>query len=315
VDIPRRVLLIEPSRLEARQFHHDLVHGQLEVHDAGDMISALQSIQVFQPTLILSQLRLPTYNGLELVRRLKEDPATSRIPIILYADFAAPEERVRAFELGAADFISKPFVAAELIARVRAALKARHTLTMLERRAHLDGLTGLANRAMLEDQLAREWDSCRRRGAYLTTIISDLDRFKRVNDTYGHATGDEVLRQSARALAHSARGTDLVARYGGEELVIVASDCGLSDAVTLAKRFRAGLHALRIPVNGGVLTVTASIGIASTNDMSQGSGTELLKLADHALYQAKDSGRDAIWIHDPIQKGPAPAVPSGSPLD
>jgi diguanylate cyclase (GGDEF)-like protein len=186
---------------------------------------------------------------------------------------------------------------------------------MLERRAHLDGLTGLANRALLEEKLSREWEICRRRGASLTTIISDLDRFKRVNDTYGHATGDEVLRQAARVLAHSARGTDLVARYGGEELVIVAPDCELPAAINLAKRFRAGLHALRIPVNNGALTVTASIGISSTNDMTHGTAAELLQLADHALYQAKDSGRDAIWIHDPKAGGPVVAIPSGSPLD
>jgi diguanylate cyclase (GGDEF)-like protein len=289
--------------------------GQLEVQDSGDLISALGSIAVSKPNLVLSQLRLPTYNGLELVKRLKENPATSAIPVILYADFASPEERVRAFELGAADFVSRPFVAAELLARVRATLKAAHTLVMLERRAHLDGLTGLANRALLEEQLVREWDMCRRRGAALTMIISDLDRFKRVNDNYGHATGDEVLRQSARVLAHSARGTDLVARYGGEELVIVAPDCQLAAAINVAKRFRAGLHALRIPVNNGVLTVTASIGIASTSDMTQGSATGLLQLADQALYQAKDSGRDAIWIHDPNQGGPAVAIPSGAPLD
>jgi two-component system, cell cycle response regulator len=315
VDIPRRVLLVEPSRLESWQIHQDLVNGQLEVHDSGDMITAFNSVSIFQPTLILAQLRLPTYNGLELVRRLKEDPSTSPIPIILYADFAAPEERVRAFDLGAADFITKPFVAAELLARVRAGLKARHTLTMLERRAHLDGLTGLANRAVLEDTLSREWDSCRRRGTSLTTIIADLDRFKRVNDAYGHATGDEVLRQAAHVLAHSARSTDLVARYGGEELVIVAPDCSVTAAVTVAKRFRAGLHALRIPVNTGVLTVSASIGIASTDDMSTGTASGLLQLADHALYQAKDSGRDAIWFHDPNAGAPAVAVPSGAPLD
>ena len=106
--------------------------------------------------------------------------------------------------MGAVDLLTKPFVSAELIARVRAALQARHALSILERRAHLDGLTGLANRGVLEDQLFREWDSCRRRSAPLSVVMTDLDHFKAINDTYGHAAGDEVLRQTAR-IAQSTR--------------------------------------------------------------------------------------------------------------
>ena len=111
--------------------------------------------------------------------------------------------------MGAIDLLTKPFVSAELIARVRAALKARHTLSILERKAHLDGLTGLANRGVLEDHLLREWDVCRRRSAPLSVMITDLDHFKAINDTYGHAAGDAVLRHTARMLIHSVRSSDM----------------------------------------------------------------------------------------------------------
>ena len=227
IDVPRRVLLVEPTSARRWWLRNELISGQMEVFEASDLIMALRAIPMYQPNVILAQLRLPTYGGLELVRRLKEESTTQSIPILLYADIATPEERVRAFDLGAVDFVSKPFVGAELLARVRAALRTRHLLTMLEQRAHLDGLTGLANRGVLEDRLPREWEACRRRRTSLAVVISDLDHFKAVNDNHGHAAGDEVLRQSAARLGRVVRSSDLVARYGGEEFVVVAPDCDL----------------------------------------------------------------------------------------
>jgi diguanylate cyclase (GGDEF)-like protein len=278
------------------------------------LITASHALPLHRPSLILAQLRMPTFGGLELVRRVKADHAMRSIPIILYGDFATAEERVRALDMGAVDLLTKPFVSAELIARVRAALKARHTLSMLERRAHLDGLTGLANRGVFEDQLLREWDSCRRRSIPLSVVMTDLDHFKAINDTYGHAAGDEVLRQTAGMLAQSARSSDLIARYGGEEFIVVAPDCPLTAAVTLAKRFRANLARQAISVDGTDITVTASVGIATT-DWTQHSPSELLRQADESLYQAKRSGRDAISVYDTSQRIPIVAVDSGSRMN
>jgi diguanylate cyclase (GGDEF)-like protein len=290
----------------------------MEVYEAGSLIAAMEAVPVVQPDLILSQFRLPGENGLGLVRHLKEDAGTRSIPVILYSDVATVEERVRAFDLGAVDFLSPPLTGAELVARVRAALRARHAMTLLERRAYRDGLTGLVNRGTLEDQLHREWNACRRHGTSLALVIVDLDHFKAINDTYGHAVGDEVLRRTARVLVHSVRNSDLVARYGGEEFVVVAPDCPLEAALTLAMRFRAGLAELTSFGPGASLAVTASVGIAG---VEAGSGStlpddpaELLRQADQALYRAKRSGRDAIWVHDPSLGGPMLAVASGSPL-
>jgi diguanylate cyclase (GGDEF)-like protein len=226
---------------------------------------------------------------------------------LLYADVATAEERVRAFDLGAVDFVSKPFVGAELLARVRAALRTRHLLTMLEKRAHLDGLTGLANRGVLEDRLPREWEACRRRGTSLAVVISDLDHFKAVNDNHGHAAGDEVLRQSAARLGRVVRSSDLVARYGGEEFVVVAPDCDLRAAVKLAERFRTAIAELGIVEHGEPIPVTTSVGVAATSDLARTAPAELLKQADEALYRAKDSGRDATWFWDQ-DRGALPAA-------
>jgi two-component system cell cycle response regulator len=232
--------------------------------------------------------------------------------VILYSDITTAEERVRALDLGAADLLSKPFISAELVARVRAALKTHHTLTVLEQRAQLDGLTGLANRGVLEDQLRREWDFSQRRGTPLTLMIVDLDHFKAINDLYGHAAGDDVLRQTASTLARCVRSSDLVSRYGGEEFVVVAPDCALAAATVLAQRFRAGLTEQLTFIGNHDIRITASVGIA-TADSTTKSCAALLQRADEALYQAKRSGRDAIWVYNSSQEEPLLAIAS-SPL-
>jgi diguanylate cyclase (GGDEF)-like protein len=281
----------------------------MEVYTASDLTTAVQALSHFQPNLILSHLRLPTHGGIELVRRVKEGCSTQSIPVILYSDITTVEERVRALDLGAADLLSKPFVSAELIARVRAFLKARYTLSVLEQRAHRDSLTGLANRGVLEDQLIREWNSCHRRHVPLTIVIVDLDHFKAINDVHGHATGDEVLRRTAQTLALTVRRSDVVGRYGGEEFVVIAPDCTPPAAITLAQRFRTALAKQTIFRDGIGIAVTASMGIATTDGKSN-SPAELLNQADEALYQAKRSGRNAIWVYDSLLSGPTKAIGS-----
>ncbi len=310
-DSPHRVLLVEPSPAEAGWLRNELTASKFEVYIARDVITATQALSTFRPNIVLSQMRLTTYGGLELLRRWQDDATTRSIPVILYSDFATAGERIAALEMGAVDVLTKPFVSDELIARVRAALKARHSVSVLERRAHRDSLTGLANRGVLEDQLIRHWNGCRRAKTPLSVLIVDLDHFKAINDTYGHGTGDDVLRGTAEVLAHSVRSSDLVARFGGEEFVVVAPSCSIIEAVELAKRFRAKLSDQKFTMGGPTITVTASVGIAAA-DWAHDGPAELLRQADEALYQAKRSGRDAIWLYDLSQQIPTVAVASGS---
>lgn len=307
-EVPGRVLLVEPAVGERWWLRNELLAGRMEVFEAADMITAQRAVAMFKPNLFLAQLRLPTYSGLELVRRLKRESATQSIPVLLYTDMATAEERIQALELGASDLISRPFVGAELLARLRAALRIRHLLTILEQRAHLDSLTGLANRGVFDDRLPREWEACRRRHTPLAVMIADLDHFKAVNDNHGHAAGDTVLRHAAATLARVIRTSDFVARYGGEEFVVVAPDCGLSAAVRLAERFRAAVEELRIDEHGDTIPVSTSVGVASFADLTRTGPAELLRRADEALYRAKESGRNATWFWEQTQSGPAPAA-------
>ncbi len=306
-EIPGRVLLVEPAVGDRWWLRNELLAGRMEVFEATDLISAQRSVTTLRPNLILAQLRLPTYSGLELVRRLKRDSATRSIPVLLYTDLASAEERIQALDLGASDLISKPFVAAEVLARLRAALRIRHLLTILEQRAHLDSLTGLANRGVLNDRLPREWEACRRHRTALAVMIADLDHFKTVNDNHGHAAGDTVLRQTAATLARVIRTSDFVARYGGEEFVVVAPDCDLSAAVRIAERFRTAVAQLRIDVHGDTIPVTTSVGVAAFTNLTQSTPVELLRRADEALYQAKKAGRNATWFWEQTQSSPTPA--------
>ncbi len=313
--LPRRVLVVEPCAGERSRLCETLKGGEMDVYPAGDLITAVQALASFQPDLVLAQFRLPTHDGLALVRRLKEYDATRLVPVILYSERTTSEERISAFDLGAIDVISEPFVRAELVARVRAALKTRLALSTLEQESHKDHLTGLANRSALEGHLLRAWNAYHNRGVDLAVIIVDLDHFKAVNDTYGHSTGDDVLRVAAGVLASSVRSCDLVARYGGEEFVVVASESTSAVAVALAERFRTRLAEQRIPAHGKTITVTSSAGVAVADRSQQTGPADLLQQADLALYQAKECGRNAVRVHDskplPHHLEPAAALQAG----
>jgi two-component system, cell cycle response regulator len=294
---PRRVLVVEPCWRACSRLCSILTAGEMEVYPAGDLITAVQALPCFEPNLIVSQLRLPTHNGLALLRRLQSDDSSRQIPVLLYGDITTVEERISALHFGAIDLLTEPIASAELVARVRAALKAQHAILVLEQASQKDHLTGLANRGVLEDHLFRAWQAHQNRGLSVAVLIVDLDHFKAINDTYGHPTGDEVLRVAARLLAASVRSSDLVARYGGEEFVVVAADCAPATAISQAERFRTRLAEEAIVARGKDIKITASVGIAISDRFRQRGPAELLHHADEALYQAKQSGRNAVCIH------------------
>ena len=189
----RRVLLIENSPSDRQLLRNWLNAEMIETYEAVDIITALSACQKYLPNLILLQLRLNTWDGYEVIRRLKDDPRTRSIPVIFLAASALTAEKAKGIDMGAVDFVSKPFDSVELLARVNSALRTKALLDLLESRAHLDGLTELGNRFALQDTLPLEVAACRQKDAPLSVMIADIDHFKKVNDHYGHAAGDEVL--------------------------------------------------------------------------------------------------------------------------
>jgi diguanylate cyclase (GGDEF)-like protein len=314
LEMTRRVLVIDDAPTSRAMVRAQLAPEAIELREASDGERGLEAARAWKPDLILLDLTLPGWDGFETLRRLKDDPVTTSIPVIFLSGHTDTAEKAMGLDLGAVDFVSKPCDATELRARVRAALRTKYLQDLLEQRAHLDGLTGLANRHALEARLASEFALCPRRRSPLVVLLADLDDFKTVNDTYGHPAGDEVLRCTARALRSSVRAGDFVARYGGEEFIVVAPDCDLLGGIVIAERFRARVERLEVPIYRSRIHTTASLGVAATTDFASIDPAELLERADRAVYAAKSRGRNRICTWDNDRQIPLPASPEALSL-
>ena len=304
----RRVLVVENSASDRQLLRNCLNGDMIETYEAVDIITALSHCQKFQPNLILLQLRLNTWDGYEVIRRLKDDPKSRSIPVIFLAASALTHEKAKGIDLGAVDFVSKPYDSVELLARVNSALRTKALLDLLEQRAHLDGLTELGNRFALQDALPLEFAAARQSGAALSVLISDIDHFKKINDQYGHAAGDEVLRRMAHVLRRTVRPNDFLARFGGEEFVVLCPGCPLGQALATAERIRAAVAELRVGFRNHSIQLTTSLGVFCTEAAPLTDPQEAVDKADQALYRAKSSGRNAVWYYEPTARLPAPAA-------
>jgi len=263
-----------------------------EVLCAGDGKEGLETAGRENPDLVLLDVDMPEMDGFEVCRRLQEDAATCSIPVIFLSGSSGGEDRVRGLDLGAVDCVTKPFDAFELRARVRAALRTKHLQDLLRKYALIDPLTELPNRRALDERLHQEWARLVRHGGHLALILADLDRFKKINDTFGHPAGDEALRQVARLLASGCRESDMPVRYGGEEFVVVAPETTAQAAADFADRLRMSICSQPLQVHGKALSITASFGVAGNEGLKV--PEELVQAADEALYRAKSAGRNCV---------------------
>jgi two-component system, cell cycle response regulator len=249
------------------------------------------------PDLILLDVDMPDLSGFEVCRRLKNDPALNAIPVIFVSGSNDIPDKIKGLDLGAVDYVTKPFDAFELRARVRAALRTKRLQDILRDRALIDPLTELANRRAFDDRLGQEWARASRYALRLALIMVDIDHFKNVNDQHGHQVGDETLRQVARRFHMGFRQADLLFRYGGEEFTLLLPETTLASASQLAQRLRLGLCMEPVMVSGTRLDVTASFGVADNENMDK--AEQLVAAADESLYQAKFQGRNAVCSTTP----------------
>ena len=269
------------------------------VTTATDGDEALAAIESYQPDLVITDVMMPRMNGYELAQRIRANPLTKFIPVIMQtAASKRVEDLRRASEVGALGYITDPTDLDLMLARTRTLLEFKAYLDVCEEAAFTDHLTGLANRRRFERQLEREVGRVLRFERPFTLLMIDIDNFKNLNDTFGHDAGDDAIRRISRVLREGTRGIDLAARIGGEEFAILLVETGQTAGLEVAERLRVAIKALETPSGG---RITASIGVAECpTDAQTASG--ILKAADVALYEAKRNGRDRVVLMHPLMR-------------
>lgn len=304
-----RCILLVDDDPSAIRLMSQMLAGLAEIRFAMNGRDALRLAQECNPGVIVLDAQLPDLSGFDVCALLKAAPSTADIPIIFVTSNDAADFEVSGFDVGAADYVTKPVRPAALQARVRTQLRLSEMTSELRRLTLTDALTGVANRRRFDEGLAREWRRCRRERVPLSLMLVDVDHFKLYNDHYGHPAGDECLNRVAKLLVSACqRPADLVARYGGEEFAVVmpATDrqgarhvAGLVTSAMASAR----LEHLRSPTSAHV---TASLGLACLDPASPAwmhwagpaTGNDtlddaqiLVRTADQALYAAKAAGR------------------------
>jgi two-component system, cell cycle response regulator len=309
-----RILVAEDSNVQAHVTRRALEEAGSSVRVETDGFLALAALDEEHFDLLVTDWMMPNCNGLELVRAVRSREDLAGLYIVFLTTLDEKDQMVEGLSAGADDYVGKPFHPGELVARVRAGYrlvelqaKLRAANDALGRLAMTDPLTELANRRAFDDLLAAEAASFARGGPPFCVARIDLDRFKTVNDEHGHDVGDLLLVAVAGALRTGIRANDLAARIGGDEFVLMFRACSTDEAIVVCERVQARLGAIQVPVEGGTISASASMGIAQIRHSL--AAAETMAHADEALYSAKRDGGRAIVAAD--ERAQRPTAMSG----
>ncbi len=289
--IPLRVLIVDDDPDFGNRCVHDLEIAGIHARAITDPRETLEHLQVFRPDLLILDMYMPICSGKELASIIRQQDRYVGMPIVFLSAETNRTQQQAALSLGADDFLAKPISPSDLVAAISArAVRARYLQRFLLR----DSLTGLLNHQAVEEELAREFARAERLQQPLSIAIIDIDHFKRVNDSYGHLIGDQVLRSFARLLQQRLRQSDLIGRHGGEEFLVALPNTSLIEARTLIDGLRSSFAALQHYGPNGMFRVTFSAGIAGYPQHRSQIG--VMQAADAALYQAKRNGRNRVIV-------------------
>lgn len=303
---PARILFIDqdPGILSLRA-RLESQGARVEILEAG--ADAFERARAATPDVLLLDISMPDVDGLGLIRELKQDPLTHKVPVMILSTVAGIEKRIQCLDEGACDYVVRPFSPGELIARIRVVLRGksredalRRRVAFLEELAASDPLTSLRNRRAFEDRLHLEVERARQGGHPLSCLILDIDWFKSVNDRYGHHVGDDVLRQVAKVILDRRRPEDVVCRFGGEEFVWLLPGMARHPLADWAEWLRRTIEEVEIPTNEGAFHISISIGAATytVNEHGVISAKALLEHADSCLLEAKKRGKNRVVFRD-----------------
>lgn len=306
-----KVLLVEDDPIQAEATRELLISSGYEVILAGDGVTAIKLVKTKAPDIILLDLILPGLDGHEVCRWLKLEETTKGIPVIMLTVKKELADKISGLQVGADDFLPKPYNDLELNARIYASLRTKalqdelrtknkqleELLYKVEYLAITDALTGLYNRRRFHDILLKEFERSKRYATPVSLLMIDIDHFKKVNDRYGHLAGDDVLRNVAQIIQKIIRDIDTAARYGGEEYIVILPNTEKNDALKVAERMRTTIEHNRFAEIDNS-TITISIGIAGMPDNQIDTEDKLIRAADLALYRSKQNGRNRSQISD-----------------
>ncbi len=316
-----RVLLVESSEFLGKKIADHLEQAGCQVDRATNGGEGLTLGCQQRYDLIIAGLEINGEDGLRLCSQFRSQDETRHVPILLVLDESDLAQLAKGLDLGVTDYLVKPIDRNELMARARTQIRRRRYHDRLRgllessvSMAYTDPLTGVYNRRYMQAHLDRKIVEIADSAQPVSVMMFDLDHFKRINDTYGHAAGDAVLKELANRVRDNLRDFDMVARYGGEEFVVVMPATPMSSAKPVAERLcrRIATEPFEVPGHDEPLTVTVSIGVASATDPAV-AAEDLLARADGALYEAKDNGRNQmIAAEEPIGVEPAKAAAAGT---
>lgn len=292
------VLLVDDSIPLHKLVRAQLEAEQVEVHSAYDGEAALSAAVSIRPALILLDVDMPELDGFEVCRRLKSNPTTAAIPVIFLTANSLTGDKVRGFDTGGADYVTKPFKPEELRARVRAALRAKH---QLEKTSMVDAMTGLWNRSYLELHLKAQLSLARRSNRPLSCLMIEIDRFATMASTFGAGPALEAIRGIARISLSQVRAEDLTCRYAESKIIVLLNGANRAVASRVAERLRHEIERQLAVVEGAPIGLTCSIGVADTLVASD---ETLVDRADTAVSRARQCGRNAVFVARPTTEEP-----------
>jgi diguanylate cyclase (GGDEF)-like protein len=307
---PLTVLVIEDHPDQRDLLAIVLKREGYQVITAANGLEALEKLENENVQIALSDIMMPKMDGFELIKRIRANPALKSIYLILITARIQEGDRVRGLDLGADDYITKPFSFSELLARVRVGTRVVQYQQHLEYQSQIDSLTGLFNRRAFEKKIHEEFERSKRYHNPLSVLIFDLDNFKNINDTYGHHGGDAALVKISETLREMTRQSDFSARFGGEEFVMILPETDQDNAFQVANKIHGAVRSSSFGTTNRPFALTVSIGVSSSSTRAYSTWREMLDDADRAMYLAKNTGKDRVEIWEPEKKASFPQAPA-----